>query len=420
MEINSLGFLPTDAALETRLAAIHVMNYGKTRNHLNGSVTCLSPYLTHGFLSLAEAVESIRRHQALEPSDKLFSEFAWREFFHHVWSRLEEGIFQSIRPGIQAVVYQDELPIDVIETRTGLPVIDKAVQTLYSTGYLHNHTRMWLASYLVHLRHIHWRVGADWLYGHLLDGDLASNHLSWQWVASTFSVKPYLFNAENVARYAPADWHCEASPLDTSYENLEAMARGFNEGARRRFDSPQFKRNQSLNPTQAPALYAEPPEALCAGVLHKPSDVQNFVQALAAQSVSQLELIHAWALRRERFSSHGQSNSRKKLGLIHLPARKEFPWSARRWRFVLERMKSLCDAVFIGDVNTVLGALPQALRLHSQDSVGCLETRRLLDRHSVSWWTPPALFQEPNKLCSSFSRYLREAKLIEASASKSS
>ena len=197
MQMNNTGpgFLPTKEALATRLAAVHVMNYSKTRNHLNGSVTYLSPYLTHGFLSLSEAVESIRRHQAFEPSDKLFSEFAWRAFFHHVWSHLGDAIFQSIRPGIQNVDYRHELPHDVIEARTGLPVIDKTVKTLYSTGYLHNHARMWLASYLVHLRHIHWRVGADWLYGHLLDGDLASNHLSWQWVASTFSVKPYLFNA---------------------------------------------------------------------------------------------------------------------------------------------------------------------------------------------------------------------------------
>jgi deoxyribodipyrimidine photo-lyase len=60
---------------------------------------------------------------------------------------------------------------------------------LYATGYLHNHARLWLASYLVHLRKVHWRVGADWMYSHLLDGDMASNYLSWQWVSSTGSNK---------------------------------------------------------------------------------------------------------------------------------------------------------------------------------------------------------------------------------------
>ena len=96
---------------------------------------------------------------------------------------------------------------------------------LYATGMLHNHARMWLASYVVHVRKVHWRAGADWLYGHLLDGDLASNHLSWQWVAGTGSAKPYLFNAENVARFAPAAWHSPGSVIDTSYEALDAWAR---------------------------------------------------------------------------------------------------------------------------------------------------------------------------------------------------
>ena len=96
-----------------------------------------------------------------------------------------------------------------VETRDGYYLsdgyaagFDAWVAELKHTGYLHNHARMWLASYVVHLRKVHWRAGADWLYAHLLDGDLASNHLSWQWVAGTGSHKPYLFNAENVARIA--------------------------------------------------------------------------------------------------------------------------------------------------------------------------------------------------------------------------
>ena len=63
-----------------------------------------------------------------------------------------------------------------------------------------------------------------WLYGHLLDGDLASNHLSRQWVAGTSSRKPDLFNADNVARYAPSLWHHSASAIDTSYEAMDRMA----------------------------------------------------------------------------------------------------------------------------------------------------------------------------------------------------
>jgi deoxyribodipyrimidine photo-lyase len=72
------------------------------------------------------------------------------------------------------------------------------VRELYDTGYLHNQARMKLAAYVVHWRRVRWQAGAAWMLSRLLDGDLASNNLSWQWVASTFAAKPYLFNQENL------------------------------------------------------------------------------------------------------------------------------------------------------------------------------------------------------------------------------
>ena len=130
------------------------------------------------------------------------------EYFRHVWKHRGAGILSLLHEGpLPEHAYSSELPVDIRKARTGVPAIDEAVRTLYATGTLHNHARMWLASYVVHLRKVHWRAGADWLYGHLLDGDLASNHLRWQWVAGTGSRKPYLFNADNVARYAPTEWH---------------------------------------------------------------------------------------------------------------------------------------------------------------------------------------------------------------------
>ncbi|MFM7483118.1 MAG: deoxyribodipyrimidine photolyase, partial [Burkholderiaceae bacterium] len=73
-------FEPTDTALEAQLSAVDVAAYGKTRNHLNGRVTRLSPYITHGFISIPELFEKL---PALQLSDKLAFEFGWREFFHH-------------------------------------------------------------------------------------------------------------------------------------------------------------------------------------------------------------------------------------------------------------------------------------------------------------------------------------------------
>ena len=82
---------------------------------------------------------------------------------------------------------------------------------------------MYLASYAVHFRRVKWQAGAQWFLTHLLDGDVASNNLSWQWVASTFSNKPYIFNLENVAKYFSTSVDVSAqnnAPLDATYEAL--------------------------------------------------------------------------------------------------------------------------------------------------------------------------------------------------------
>ena len=119
----------------------------------------------------------------------------------------------------------EQVPPDVLAAQTGLQCIDAFVQKLHRTGWLHNHERMWLASWLVHVRGVRWQAGADWFLSHLLDGDPASNHLSWQWVAGTFSAKPYLFNRENLETFT-SGVHCQpcglrdSCPLDVSYEAL--------------------------------------------------------------------------------------------------------------------------------------------------------------------------------------------------------
>jgi deoxyribodipyrimidine photo-lyase len=82
---------------------------------------------------------------------------------------------------------------------------------------------MYLASYIVHFRRIKWQIGAAWFLKHLIDGDEASNNFSWQWIASTFSNKPYIFNLENVNKYFGN--YVDTAPqnnfiLDKSYERL--------------------------------------------------------------------------------------------------------------------------------------------------------------------------------------------------------
>ena len=370
-------FPPTLEAAQARLQAIQPGAYARTRNALDGTVTRLSPYFTHGLLDLPVALATLQAQHPLGPQDKLVMQLGWREFFAHVWRHQGERIFNDLRPPVTPLHYASTLPGDVLHACTGVPVIDHAVRTLYATGYLHNHARMWLASYVVHLRKVHWRVGADWLYAHLLDGDLASNHLSWQWVAGTFSVKPYLFNGENVARYAPLEWHSPGTVIDTSYEALDVIAR----------ESPDCGPEPiQAAPCEVPALHDAPPSQPFAPL---PPD---WLASLPAQ----IHLVHPWSLGEQAATGY-------KLGVIHLPFHARFSWSARRWAFVAKRMRECCDAVFVGDLQTLLPQL-KAHQLSARDTANP-SYAQALHSGSVQLESIPRFLEDPGRYCQSFSKF---------------
>ncbi len=267
-----LGFLPAHSpaaiggrqAAERRLAAIDPARYGATRNHLEGAVTRLSPYIRHGVLSLAEVREAVfqRLRQGPEVAvagalqgelfvaeagpfgwssaqkkagEKLIAELGWRDYWQRLWHRWGDGIWydrEPLKTGHAPESYAPDLPADLAAASTGLACIDAFAVQLLETGWLHNHVRLWLAAYVVHWRRVRWQAGARWFLAHLLDGDPASNNLSWQWVASSFSHKPYVFNRANLERFSGGRF-CVGCPLadrrgpggcpfDASYEALQA------------------------------------------------------------------------------------------------------------------------------------------------------------------------------------------------------
>lgn len=216
-------------AAEAALATVDPKQYTSTRNYLNGQVTRLSPYLRHGVLSLAEVRDHALR-QVRNPRDaaKLVNELGWRDYFQRVYNTVGDRIWQDMEPyktGHAADTYAADLPADLLAGETGEPAIDAFVRELYETGYLHNHARMWLAAYVVHWRRVRWQAGATWFLTHLLDGDPASNNLSWQWVASTFSHKPYIFNQGNLNKFTRSQYASKkgGGAFDASYEVLSAQ-----------------------------------------------------------------------------------------------------------------------------------------------------------------------------------------------------
>jgi deoxyribodipyrimidine photo-lyase len=212
-----------------RLDAINPRQYARTRNYLDGAVTRLSPYIRHGVVSLAEVRDRVlAKVRKTDDAEKLLSELGWRDYFQRKYDAIGDGIWQdheSYKTGFDAGDYADEVPDDIRDGETGLACIDAFSRDLHETGYLHNHARMYTAAYVVHWRRVKWQAGAGWFLEHLLDGDPASNNLSWQWVASTFSHKPYIFNRENLEKYTGGQY-CRDCPLygrcdfEGSYDSL--------------------------------------------------------------------------------------------------------------------------------------------------------------------------------------------------------
>jgi deoxyribodipyrimidine photo-lyase len=66
---------------------------------------------------------------------------------------------------------------------TGYPIVDAGMRELWRTGWMHNRVRMIAGSFLVKDLLLSWTEGARWFWDTLVDADLASNTLGWQWVA---------------------------------------------------------------------------------------------------------------------------------------------------------------------------------------------------------------------------------------------
>jgi deoxyribodipyrimidine photo-lyase len=214
-EINNLGHSEKVASL---LAAIDVKRYGKTRNYVSGSVTELGPYVSRGVISTRMVwAYLLGRGHSFEEMFGFVQQLAWRDFFQRVWQGLGDGINEDIRREQEGMVHR-LISAAIAAGNTGIEGIDVGIQRLLSTGYMHNHLRMYTAFLTANLAGAHWRLPAQWMYAHLLDGDWGSNALSWQWVSGTFSNKKYIANQENINRYTQTNQR--GTYLDLEYETL--------------------------------------------------------------------------------------------------------------------------------------------------------------------------------------------------------
>ena len=120
-------------------------------------------------------------------------QLAWRDFYADVLFHRPEARREPVRPEFRAMATDDPAANSTARRRfeawksgrTGYPLIDAGMRQLLAEGWMHNRVRMVVASFLIKDLHIGWFPGAEWFMERLRDGDLAQNHLNWQWVAGS-------------------------------------------------------------------------------------------------------------------------------------------------------------------------------------------------------------------------------------------
>lgn len=214
---------PTDwNSIQERIGSIDPITYARTRNYGEGAVTRLSPYLSRGVISTKQILDDLlQKGYEWNAIQKFVQELAWREFYQRLWQTLEDDLFEDILQ-VRSGVLNRQMPAAIERGKTGIEAIDRGISELKETGYLHNHLRMYVASLACNLGKSHWPMPASWMYYHLMDGDLASNTCSWQWVAGTFNGRKYYCNQRNIDQYFHT--HQPGSFLDQSYETLPTLS----------------------------------------------------------------------------------------------------------------------------------------------------------------------------------------------------
>ncbi len=220
---------------EAALARLHAFvphagrSYAQGRNTDRGrgaqtDVSMLSPYLRRRLITEREVVDAVLAAHGPEGADRFITEVFWRSYFKG-WLERRPCVWTHYTTTRNALVSEwGDTPrlIEAETGQTGIAIVDDWARELIETGYLHNHARMWFASIWIFTLRLPWQLGADFFLRHLLDGDPASNTLSWRWVAGLHTRgKHYLATRTNIERFTRNRPPVEPGQLDETAEALE-------------------------------------------------------------------------------------------------------------------------------------------------------------------------------------------------------
>ncbi|KAL6634605.1 hypothetical protein ACP70R_027276 [Stipagrostis hirtigluma subsp. patula] len=193
----SPGWQNADKALTAFLNG-PLIDYAVNRKKADSaSTSLLSPYLHFGELSVRKVFHQVRMKQLMwsndgnhagEESCALFlRSIGLREYsryltFNHPCSH-EKPLLSHLRFFPWVV---DEAYFKVWrQGRTGYPLVDAGMRELWATGWLHDRIRVVVSSFFVKVLQLPWRWGMKYFWDTLLDADLESDALGWQYISGS-------------------------------------------------------------------------------------------------------------------------------------------------------------------------------------------------------------------------------------------
>jgi deoxyribodipyrimidine photo-lyase len=200
-----------------------------------GKTSKMSLALAWGLVSSRTLIKMIKNHFD-EPFDNIFSnrvsagaltylsELVWREFYRYQLFHRPDLMQTEFQVKFQGTINWEqgvlamERFIAWIKGETGYPVVDAAMKQIAATGWMHNRSRMVVASILAKNFGVDWRWGQEYFRAALIDLDEASNNGGWQWGASVGAdPKPIrIFNPELQAKNYDASGAYQAKWLDVN------------------------------------------------------------------------------------------------------------------------------------------------------------------------------------------------------------
>ncbi len=209
-----------------------IVNYSTQRNFDFGpgkrkNVSCLSPYISHRLITEYEVVKKVLSKFPYQKVEKYIQEIFWRVYWKG-WLELRPKVWSDFIEDLKTIE-ENENYQKALNAQTDIQCFNDWVRELKENNYLHNHTRMWFASIWIFTLNLPWQKGAEFFMKHLLDGDAASNTLSWRWVAGLQTKgKHYVAQDWNISKftnnkYQKVELNENALPLtDTREYKLKA------------------------------------------------------------------------------------------------------------------------------------------------------------------------------------------------------